>query len=125
MVFDSDDFLLSNLSFDEYCDEILFEKKLNNSYEIEINEDLPWADIMRQLEITVSGNAEDDFNNILDEIHNKIRCAKSKYDMNYYKWLVEHTYRVFMSLDNNYEEYKYSDFILDSEFEEFVNFAAS
>jgi len=85
--------------------------------------DLPWADIMKQLEIPVSGDEEEDFNKILETIREKINASQSKYDLNYYEWLMEHTYRVFVSLDATHEEYKDSDFILDGDFEEFLNLA--
>ena len=98
---------------------------LEEAIAITEKQDLPWADIMQQLEIPVSGNEEEDFNDIVDEIRNKIYTAKSKYDLNYYEWLIEHTYRVFTTKDETCGEYKFSDFILDNEFEEFVNLAVS
>lgn len=125
MGFCSGEFFLEKLSFYEYYDDNFYLEQLEQKDVPTQKEDLPWADIMQQLEIPISGNEEDDFNDILDEIRNKINSAKSKYDLNYYEWLIEHTYRVFTTLDESCEEYKYSDFILDSEFEEFVNLAAS
>jgi len=125
MVSESDKFLLENLSFDS-CSFENFGWEQEYSTEITVpSEEIPWADIMQQLELPVSGDEENDFNSILETIKEKIRNSPSKYDLNYYKWLAEHTYRVFMSLDKNSEEFNYSDFILDSEFEEFVNLAAS
>lgn len=125
MVFCSGDFFVENSSFYEYYDDNFYLEQLEQKDDITEKEDLPWADIMQQLEIPVSGNEEDDFNNIMDEIRNKIHTAKSKYDLNYYEWLIEHTYRVFTTMDETCKEYKFSDFILDNEFEEFVNLAVS
>lgn len=128
-------FVVRFLGFDE--ENLLLENELFGSFEDNINEsnpniindlvypqlkdekDLPWSDIMRQLELPVSGNEEDDFNNIMDEIRNKIENVSSKYDLNYYEWLMDHTYRVFMSLDETHEEYKESDFFYDTDISEF------
>ena len=123
MVSESDKFLLESLSFNNCSGN--YQEQDCPADDTNSCQDLPWADIMQQLELPVSGDEEEDFNTILETINDRIKKAQSKYDLNYYKWLAEHTYRVFMSLDRDYEEYDYSDFILDSEFEEYVNLAAS
>jgi len=116
--------------FDKITDNLI--SSVNDNVDMSFNDydaknvsknDYPWADIMKQLEIPVSGDEEEDFNIILETIREKINDSQSKYDLNYYEWLMEHTYRVFMSLDETHEEYKDSDFILDDDFEEFLNLA--
>ena len=66
---------------------------------------IPWADIMRQLELKQTGDEEEDYNSIMDEIMFQIEHAQSQYDLNYYEWLMEHTNRLFMSLGDANEEY--------------------
>lgn len=66
---------------------------------------VPWADIMRQLELKCSGDEEEDFNNIMEEIKFQIENAQTQYDLNYYQWLMEHTHRLFLSLEDAKEEY--------------------
>ncbi|MCR5261479.1 MAG: hypothetical protein K6C94_06530 [Candidatus Gastranaerophilales bacterium] len=66
---------------------------------------VPWNEIMEQLQLECTGNEEEDFNNILDEINFQINNAQTQYDMNYYKWLLDYTYRVFMSVEDARQEY--------------------
>ena len=66
---------------------------------------VPWSEIMEQLQLQCTGNEEEDFNNILDELHFQIDNAPTQYDLNYYKWLLDYTYRVFMSVEDAREEY--------------------
>lgn len=66
---------------------------------------IPWADIMRQLQLKCTGDEEEDFNNIMEEIFFQIDNAKTQYDLNYYQWLMEHTHRLFLSLEDAQEEY--------------------
>lgn len=61
---------------------------------------VPWSDIMKQLQLLCTGNEEEDFNNIMEEIQFQIDNAQTQYDLNYYQWLMEHTTRLFMSLDD-------------------------
>ena len=65
-------------------------------YDLIPEEELPWSDIMRQLEIPISGVQEDDFENIIDAIKGKIEGASLE-DLAYYEWLVDHTYRIFIN----------------------------
>lgn len=67
---------------------------------------IPWADIMKQLQLQCTGNEEEDYNNIMEEIEFQIQHAQTQYDLNYYQWLMEHTTRLFMSLDDVNEEYE-------------------
>ena len=67
---------------------------------------VPWADIMEQLQLQMTGNEEEDFNNIMEEIQFQIDNAQSQYDLNYYEWLMEHTSRLFMSLDEAQNVYE-------------------
>lgn len=70
---------------------------------------IPWGDIMRQLELKQTGDEEEDYNSIMDEIMFQIEHAQSQYDLNYYEWLMEHTNRLFMSLGDASEEYYTED----------------
>ena len=67
---------------------------------------VPWGDIMRQLQLNCTGNEEEDFNNIMEEIQFQIDHAQTQYDYNYYQWLMEHTSRLFMSLEDTQEAYE-------------------
>ncbi len=67
---------------------------------------VPWSAIMKQLQLLCTGNEEDDFNNIMEEIEFQIAHAQTKYDYNYYNWLMEHTMRLFMSIDDVNKEYE-------------------
>lgn len=66
---------------------------------------IPWSEIMQQLQLECTGNEEEDFNNVIEEIRFQIKHAQSQYDLNYYKWLMEYTYRIFMSAEDAREEY--------------------
>lgn len=66
---------------------------------------IPWADIMRQLQLKCTGDEEEDFNNIMEEIQFQMEHAQTQYDYNYYEWLMEHTTRLFMSLEDAQEIY--------------------
>lgn len=67
---------------------------------------VPWSEIMEQLQLLCTGDEEEDFNNIVEEIGFQLKNAQTQYDYNYYKWLLEYTYRVFMSLEDAEEEYQ-------------------
>ena len=70
---------------------------------------LPWSDVMRQLQLKCTGDEEEDFNNIMDEIQFQIDNAQTQYDLNYYQWLMEHTQRLFLSLDDTQDQYLIDD----------------
>ena len=61
---------------------------------------------MEQLQLQMTGNEQQDFNNIMEEIQFQIDNAQSQYDLNYYEWLMEHTSRLFMSLDEAQNVYE-------------------
>lgn len=67
---------------------------------------VPWSDIMKQLQLHCTGEEEEDFNNIMEEIQFQIDNAQTQYDLNYYQWLMEHTARLFMSLDDVNQMYE-------------------
>lgn len=69
----------------------------------------PWSDIMRQLELQQTGEEDDDYNNIMEEILFQIENAQSQYDLNYYEWLLEHTNRLFMSTEDSNTEYFHNE----------------
>lgn len=74
---------------------------------------IPWADIMKQLQLRCTGDEEEDFNNIMEEIQFQIDHAQTQYDLNYYEWLMDHTTRLFMSLDDAEENYQEQTYDLD------------
>ncbi len=67
---------------------------------------IPWADIMNQLDLKCTGDEEEDFNNIMEELQFQIDNAQSQYDLHYYEWLMDQTNRLFMSLDDAEKEYE-------------------
>lgn len=71
----------------------------------EAEDNMPWSEIMNQLQLKPTGDEEEDFNNIMDEIRFQIDNAQSQYDLNYYEWLMEHTSRMFMEQQDAEELY--------------------
>ena len=67
---------------------------------------VPWSEIMRQLQLHCTGNEEDDFNNIMEEIQFQMEHAQSQYDYNYYSWLFDYTMKMFSEQENEQTEMK-------------------
>ena len=68
---------------------------------------------MKQLQLRCTGDEEEDFNNIMEEIQFQIDHAQTQYDLNYYEWLMDHTTRLFMSLDDVQQRYEEETYDLD------------
>lgn len=66
---------------------------------------VPWSEIMRQLQLICSGDEEEDFNNIMEEIQFQMENAQSQYDYNYYSWLFDYTTKMFSSQENISSDY--------------------
>ncbi len=70
--------------------------------------DLPWADVMYQLGLTPTGDEEEDYNTIIEEIDYQLENAQSEYDVSYYTWLRSDVDEIFsgynpVTADNNFE----------------------
>ncbi len=66
---------------------------------------VPWSQIMQQLQLLCSGDEEEDFNNIMEEIQFQMENAQSQYDYNYYSWLFDYTTKMFSSQENVSADY--------------------
>lgn len=66
---------------------------------------VPWSQIMQQLQLHCTGDEEEDFNNIMEEIQFQMENAQSQYDYNYYSWLFDYTTKLFSSQEEEQKEY--------------------
>ncbi len=66
---------------------------------------VPWSQIMQQLQLLCTGDEEEDFNNIMEEIQFQMEHAQSQYDYNYYSWLFDYTTKLFSSQEDAQGEY--------------------
>lgn len=82
----------------------------------------PWANIMYQLGLIPSGDEDDDYSTIMQELEYRMQYAESEDDIYYYTWLQRETDEIFGGYIPENEENEYDDMFLGASQLATVNF---